>query len=144
MPIIIKQADNTLELQQYYELRWRILRQLWGQPEGSEKDELEDVSIHIIAKDNGNVVGIGRLQFNSGTEAQIRYMAVEKAYERQGIGKKIVEALEQQAELNHRNFILLDAREPAVGFYENLGYIKKQKTYLLFDNIQHYSMTKNL
>ena len=143
MPII-KQAETDSELKQYYHLRWRILRKPWGQPEGSEKDGLENMSIHIIAKDNENVIGIGRLQFNSNTEAQIRYMAVEKEYEKQGIGKQIVEALEQQAELNHRNFILPDAREPAVGFYENLGYIKKEKTYLLFDSIQHYAMTKSL
>jgi ribosomal protein S18 acetylase RimI-like enzyme len=130
------------ELDQYYNLRWRILRKPWDQPEGSEKDEIEDHCIHIIAIDNDNVVGIGRLQFNSDSEAQIRYMAVEPDYEKQGIGKSIVDALEGHAIKNNRTTIILDAREPAVGFYENLGYIKKEKTYLLFDSIQHYLMRK--
>ena len=144
MPIIIKLAEDQQEFEQYYNLRWRILRKPWGQPEGSEKDKLEEDSIHIIAKDNDCVIGIARLQFNSDNEAQIRYMAVEPQYEQKGIGKQIVAALEQQATLNHRNSIMLDAREPAVGFYKKLGYTVSEKSYLLFDCIQHYTMTKKL
>jgi len=30
------------EFKQYYHLRWRILRQPWGQPEGSEHDAIDD------------------------------------------------------------------------------------------------------
>ena len=144
MPITIKQPSTQQEFEQYYHLRWRILRKPWGQPEGSEKDELENACIHFIAKDNNHVIGIGRLQFNSGDEAQIRYMAIDADYEGHGIGRDIVEALEEQAILHHRQHIMLDAREPAVGFYEKLGYEKKEKTYLLFGSIQHYAMTKNI
>ena len=138
--ILIPQTQN--ELEQYYDLRWRILRKPWNQPEGSEKDKIEDECIHIIAKDNDNVIGVGRLQFNSKDEAQIRYMAVEPDYEKQGVGKKIVGALEGYVKENKRTMITLDAREPAVGFYEKLGYTKKEKTYLLFNKIQHYKMRK--
>ena len=138
--ILIPQTQN--ELEQYYDLRWRILRKPWNQPEGSEHDKIEDECIHIIAKDNDNVIGVGRLQFNSKDEAQIRYMAVEPDYEKQGVGKKIVGALEGYVKENKRTMITLDAREPAVGFYEKLGYTKKEKTYLLFNKIQHYKMRK--
>jgi len=142
--IKIKLTDSDDEFKQYYKLRWRILRKPWNQAEGSEKDELEDTCIHIIAKDDETVIGIGRLQFNSKNEAQIRYMAVEPEYEGQGIGKKIAAALEEQARDNNRTTIILDARKLAVEFYEKLGYIKKEKTYLLFNCIQHYRMTKEL
>ena len=40
--------------------------------------------------------------------------------------------------------MVLDAREPATGFYEKLGYRITEKTYLLFNEIQHYRMIKNL
>jgi len=139
---VIKLIDSDDEFKQYYNLRWRILRKPWDQPEGSEKDKLEDACIHIIAKDDEIVIGIGRLQFNSKDEAQIRYMAIEPEHERQGIGKQIVAALEKQARDKNRTTIILDAREPAVGFYENLGYLKREKTYLLFNSIQHYRMGK--
>lgn len=144
MTIIIKQAETDNEYKQYYNLRWRILRKPWGQPEGSEIDELEDDCVHVIAKDDNTVVGIGRLQINSTTEAQIRYMAVEEKYEAQGVGKKIVEALEQRARQQQRYSMMLDAREPAVGFYEKLGYAVTKQSYLLFGSIQHYTMTKQL
>ena len=138
--ILIPQTQS--ELEQYYDLRWRILRRPWNQPKGSEKDEIESECIHVIAKYNDDIIGVGRLQFNSKDEAQIRYMAVEPDYEKQDIGKKIVDTLERYAIKNNRASIMLDAREPAVGFYEKLGYIKKEKTYLLFDSIQHYRMGK--
>ncbi len=142
--MIIKQAHSKDEFAQYYNLRWRILRKPWNQPEGSEKDELDDACRHIIAKEDETVIGIGRLQFNSKNEAQIRYMAIEPEYERQGIGKQIVAALEKQARDKNRTTIILDAREPAVGFYEELGYLKKEKTHLLFNKIQHYRMIKTI
>ncbi len=142
--IKIKLTDADDEFKQYYNLRWRILRKPWNQAEGSEKDELEGECIHIIAKDDDTVIGIGRLQFNSKDEAQIRYMAIETEYEKQGIGKQIVAALEKQARDKNRTMIILDAREPAAGFYENLGYVKKESTYLLFNSIQHFMMKKRI
>ena len=144
MPFIIKQPESPDEFKQYYELRYRILRAPWGEPEGSELDDIEDRCFHIMAVDNGNIIGIGRLQYNSADEAQIRYMAVEKQYEGNGIGRMIVNALEQQAKNKNINTVMLDAREPAVGFYEKLGYRIAEKSYVLFDEIQHYRMTKRI
>ena len=144
MAIEITSPSCSEEFKAYYNLRWRILRKPWGQPEGSEKDTLENECIHVIAKDGNNIIGIGRLQFNSEHEAQIRYMAIEPAYEKQGIGKAIVANLEEQAAKKYCETIMLDAREPATGFYEKLGYVKKEKTYLLFNCIQHFRMLKTL
>ena len=143
MPIQIRQAETDAEFAQYYDLRWRILRAPWQQPADSEKDDIEASCHHVIAvSDDGDIVGVGRLQFNSDDEAQIRYMAVEPAYEGRGIGRQIVTALESFTFQNERRKIVLDAREPAVGFYQRLGYEVTEKSYLLFDCIQHYRMEK--
>lgn len=144
MSFTIKQPESDEEYAQYFDLRWRILRAPWGEPEGSEKDEIEEQCFHIMATNNGQVLGIGRMQFNSSDEAQIRYMAVDKAYEGKGIGHMIVDALEQEAINNNINTVMLDAREPAVGFYQKLGYSIEKKSYVLFNEIQHYRMTKRL
>ena len=45
--INIKEPVTEEEFEQYYILRWRILRQPWNQPRGSEKDDKENKSIHI-------------------------------------------------------------------------------------------------
>jgi predicted GNAT family N-acyltransferase len=144
MDVAIKQPESPEEFKQYYALRYRILRAPWGEPEGSEVDDIEDQCFHIMAVDNQKLVAVGRLQVNTADEAQIRYMAVENNYEGNGIGRMIVEALEQEALSREVNAIMLDAREPAVGFYQKLGYKIEKKSYVLFNEIQHYRMTKQI
>ncbi|MES0327210.1 MAG: GNAT family N-acetyltransferase [Gammaproteobacteria bacterium] len=142
MPII-KQPETEKEFEAYYHLRWRILRQPWHQSKGSEKDELENESFHIMVCDENNeIIGVGRLHFNSKSEAQIRYMAVDPEHTNQGIGKSILNALEEKSRQEHCTTIILDARELAVNFYEKQGYNIVNESHLLFDSIQHYKMKK--
>ena len=149
----IKQAETKEEFKDYYHLRWKLLRAPWNQPEGSETDDIEDQCFHVIAVAPSNhsnndyknkVIGVARLQFNSSTEAQIRYMAVEQSHERQGIGRKLVNTIENHARNSSCKTIILDAREPAVEFYKKLGFEIIEKSYLLFDEIQHFRMAKNI
>ncbi len=142
MRIVIKPVET--EWPQYFELRWRVLRAPWGEAQGTERDAIEDECFHLVACDQQRVVGVGRLQYNSPTQAQIRYLAVAPEYEGRGIGRRIVEALEHQARLVASTEIVLDAREPAVGFYRRLGYTVTEKSYLLFGSIQHWRMRKAL
>ncbi len=78
MEIEIRAPKTKKEQEEYYNLRWEILRKPWNQPKGSEKDEYENDAIHIAAFVNGKIIGVGRIHFNSKEEAQIRYMAVCK------------------------------------------------------------------
>ena len=145
MTIKIQQPITKEDFEQYFHLRWKLLRAPWNEPEGSEQDELEDQCFHLMAEDgNQTCIAVGRLQLNTETEAQIRYMAVEKTHEGKGIGQNIVIELEKIAIEKMISIMVLDAREPAVGFYEKLGYINKEKSYLLFNSIQHYRMEKRL
>ena len=122
MAFTIKQPETPEEFKSYFNLRYRILRAPWGEPEGSEVDDIEDQCFHIMAMDNKKTIAVGRLQYNSADHAQIRYMAVEKEYEGNGIGRMIVNTLEQQARNKNIDTIMLDAREPAVGCYQKFGY----------------------
>ena len=141
----IKQPKTEDDFKSYYQLRWKLLRAPWSQPEGSEVDDIEDQCFHLMAVDDNNeVIAVARLHFNSTTEAQIRYMAVAEAYERQGIGRELINTMETYAGESARRKIVLDAREPAVGFYQKLDYTVVEKSYLLFDEIQHYRMMKTI
>ncbi len=145
MCFIIKQPQTKEELKHYYHLRWKLLRAPWNQAEGSEVDDIEDQCFHLIAVDENNeVIAVARLQFNSKAEAQIRYMAVARAYEKHGIGRALIKTMEQHASHSNCQKIVLDARQPAVGFYQKLGYELVKKSYLLFSEIQHFRMIKNL
>ncbi len=145
MNIIIKQPETEKEFEDYFNLRWCVLREPWHQPKGSEKDELENESFHIMACDENNyVIGVGRLHFNNETEAQIRYMAVVPEYTNQGVGASILKVLEEKARQEQCKTIVLDARENAVSFYQKKGYELLEKSHLLFDSIQHFRMEKQL
>ena len=145
MCFTIKQPQTKAEFKHYYHLRWLLLRAPWNQAEGSEVDAIEDQCFHVMAVDEiNNVIAVARLQFNSNTEAQIRYMAVAREYERQGIGRELIKAMEQHAKKSSHKNIVLDAREPAVNFYKKLGYSVIEKSYLLFGEIQHFRMIKEL
>ena len=132
------------EFQQYYNLRWRILRKPWNQPEGNERDDNNDSYYHVMAVENNIIFGIARLEFPTKNSAQLRYMAVDESYQGQGIGRSIVKHFEQYAKDHNVDKLFMNARENAVGFYEKLDYKVIEKSYVLFDSIQHYKMMKTL
>lgn len=141
---VARSPETPTEWQQYYELRWQVLRRPWNQPEGSEKDDREDESWHRAVFCGGQIAGVARIQMNSLSEAQIRYMAVAPEFRGRGIGRLLVESLEEVAREQGAEKIMLDARSEAVGFYLVLGYQVVGDSYLLFDAIQHYLMEKVL
>lgn len=136
---------NPQEFEQYYQLRWQILRAPWQQAKGSEQDDLESQSIHrLIINDEKQVIAIGRLHFTGNDTAQIRYMAVAELCHGQGFGQAIIKALEQVACQFGVTTIHLNAREQALGFYQRLGYQGGQVSHVLYDEIKHISMKKQL
>ena len=146
-PLAIRLVEplTTAEFGRYYDLRWRLLRAPWGQPRGSERDPLDDGSTHLMAVDKtGTAAGVGRLHFNSISEAQIRYMGVVPRYRRRGIGSLILEVLEERALSLGAGTVVLDARETALGFYRRHGYSVTGPGHMLFDRIAHVQMAKEI
>ena len=136
---------SKAEYAAYFELRWRLLRAPWNQPRGSEQDDRETDSIHIMAiTKQAAVAGVGRLHFNSISEAQIRYMAVSTSHQRQGIGTLILTALEDRARQLGASIIVLNARETALGFYTRHGYTPTGPGEMLYNRSAHVRMQRPL
>ena len=93
---------------------------------------------------NNNVLGVCRLQFNSPTEAQLRFMGVKENTQGLGIGKKLIAFAEQKAKQQGAKKLILQAREIALEFYKKCGYTLVKKSFLMWDEIQHYLMEKEL
>ena len=126
-------------------MRYETLRKPWNQPPGSEKDEQENTSVHAMACDeNGRVLGVCRLQLNSASEAQLRYMGVRTEAQGLGIGRKLIGYMENKARSKGATRMILQARENALDFYEKCGYTIVEKSYLMWGQIQHYLMAKEL
>lgn len=133
------------EFEQYYHLRWQVLRQPWQQPVGSERDTIEQTCIHrMIIDENNTVLAVGRLEKVNQFTGKIRYMAVSPEAKGQGLGLQMINELEEQAQLLGINNITLDARESALGFYQKLGYSLHEFSHVLFDEINHFTMSKGI
>lgn len=136
--------STTAEWQGYYQLRYQVLRQPWGQPPGSERDELEADSAHRMVVDtNGAVLAVGRIHQLADGWCQVRYMAVAETARGKGLGAIVLRALEQQGVAWGCRQLTLNARENAFGFYQNLGYLAGRVLEPLF-GIAHQQMTKRL
>lgn len=139
----LKSPQTAAEWQAYYQLRWQVLRAPWQQPFGSEQDELEAQSMHLMLVADGEIAAIGRLHSLDSCTAQVRYMAVADAWHGQGAGAIILQGLEQQATALGIKAIVLNARESAIGFYEKQGYRRLAAAPSQF-GINHQRMQKTL
>ncbi len=142
--MIVRPPQTPEEFERYYDLRWRMLRAPWDQPRGSEKDKTEDIAYPImVCEVDGIPIGVGRVHLNSEDEAQIRSMAVEPEWQKKGIGTIIMNELEKIARNKGAKYIVLNARDTAIPFYEKHGYRLVEKTITLFGTIPHHIMRKD-
>jgi len=141
----VKIASTNQQLNSILKLRYEVLRKPWSQTIDSATDQLEEKSINAFIQNNKGVfIACGRLQENENKIGQIRFMAVDQYYQGKGLGKLIITSLEEKAKELKLNKIQLQARENAVSFYKNNGYVMIEKTFLLWDQIQHFLMEKNV
>lgn len=133
------------DFSRYFELRWRILRAPWHQPRGSERDEFEDDSYHVMICDaQDKVCAVGRIHREDTRQAQIRYMAVETDLRGRGLGAQVLQALEDKAREWGCQRVTLHARRAFKGFYLAQGYRVMMPSHTLFNRVQHVLMEKPL
>src|SRR5215211_1869714 len=141
----LRPPGNGVEWNRYYELRWRLLRAPWRQPRGSEKDDRELDGLHVaLWTETGIPVAAGRVNVNTASQAQIRYMAVDPAWSRRGLGRRILQELESRAWKLGATTVVLNARAEVQRFYERSGYRVTGAAGLLFGSIPHVRMEKQL
>lgn len=140
----VPRAPQTeAEFASYYDLRWRVLRALWKMPRGSERDEFENVAHHRAVFTNDAAIAAGRLHPVDAAVGQIRAMAVDPAYQKQGLGSRILNNLEAIAREQGLEKIVLHAREEAVPFYQKYGYEVVAPGPFSW-GIKHFEMSKRL
>jgi thioesterase domain-containing protein len=107
----------------YFTFRWKMLREPWNYPLGSEKDEYEQVSQHrMITNPDGDVIAVGRVHMNSAEEAQVRHVAVEKSYQGKGLAKMLVASLEAVARAEGAVRIVTNSTQASLALFTSLGF----------------------
>jgi predicted GNAT family N-acyltransferase len=145
--MLIHQPSTAADFAAYYALRYRVLRQPWQQPPGSERaddDEAPTTQHAMAVADDGTVIGVARLHPSGPDQAQVRAVAVHPNWHGRGVGQQLMTYLEQYAAAQGFTECILHARESAVAFYLRLGYEIVAPSHTLFGVIPHFLMRKPL
>lgn len=125
-------------------LRWEVLRRPLGKPEGAELNPHEAELRHCVAVAAGEVVGTVSWHPEPGTASgKLVQMAVDPAWERRGVGARLVRALEARAASEGAVEVHMHARDLAVGFYATLGYRVDGEPFVQI-GIPHVAMRRRL
>ena len=144
MGVIIRQPNSEQEWEDYYNLRFRVLRAPLNQPIGSERNDGDKTGIHFALYEKGKLRAIARLDETEKLISQVRFVAVENTSQGKGFGRLIMEATEKKSKEMGNIKMILHARDYAVDFYLKLNYSLIEPSYKLFDVLQHFLMEKNL
>lgn len=145
MEIEIRTPQTIDEWQAYYDLRYEVLRKPWNQPKGSERDDRENLGLHYALFKEGVIIGVLRADINnSENSAQFRFMAIHPSFQGLKLGEQLITCAENDMIQQDIHEIFLHAREKAVNFYTRLGYTITEKSHLLYNDIQHFKMIKQL
>ena len=137
--------NSDEDFKKYYEFRHLILRKPLNMPPGSEKDTIEEQSVHrMIVDRNNNVLAVSRVHFNDATEAQTKYIAIADCYRGKGLGTNIMQELEKVARERGAKEMMVDCRETVVDFYLKIGYRIARDSNTVIGGIKHKEMRKTL
>ena len=123
-------------------LRSEVLIKPFGITPGAELFPTEDQSYHLIAVDEGRVVG-GAIFIPEAKIGRICQMAVDPAYQKKGVGAALIANLEERLREEGFEEAYLHARHYAVGFYERMGYTVEGEP---FEEVgmKHFALRKAL
>lgn len=140
-----KQITNEEELQQAFKIREEVFVKEQGVPledEFDEYDQLNGNCEHILVYHEGEAVGTGRVRVVEGV-GKLERICILKSYRKLGIGKVIVQGLENIAKEKGLEKVKLHGQTHAEGFYQKLGYETASDEFME-DGIPHYLMVKEL
>jgi N-acetylglutamate synthase-like GNAT family acetyltransferase len=119
----IKTPKTREEFKAYYAVRYKVLREPWGHPKGTEKDDYEPISEHFMAvNEKGEVVGVAKLYEKSEGVGHISHLAVAQEHQHKGVGHLLLKTVEERA--HERGFRTLGtmARVTATAYFEKYGF----------------------
>lgn len=113
--------------------------------QGSENVEIseEDECDFAVLYDGDECVATGRIYQPKNGTARLQRIAVKKNRRAQGIGRLLLEEMEEKCARDGYEIIEICASQNALEFYKRLGYIEKGDWFLR-DNLPHILIAKNL
>jgi predicted GNAT family N-acyltransferase len=138
----IRRVYDNEELRTAIALRHAVFCIEQGVPEHEEVDGRDPDGIHLVAIENGELVGTCRLLM-VGATGQFSRLAVRKSSRRRGIATALLAAADAETLAAGGRRIVLHAQTYARQLYENAGYRPRGRTFTEA-GIEHIAMEKNL
>jgi predicted GNAT family N-acyltransferase len=88
----------------------------------ANSQEEQDLHLVITTAQGNRVLAYGRLSQKSFNEFQIYQMVVEPTYQKQGLGKRMLQALIESASDRGGKLLTLNARVAKIKFYQKFGF----------------------
>jgi predicted GNAT family N-acyltransferase len=124
------------------ELRRTVFVDEQGVTLEADRDGRDDEAVHLVAVNDGRVVGTLRL-LAAGEVSRLGRMVVSPELRGSGIGGRLLDLADEVArEMGHRR-IALHAQVPARRVYERAGY-RRQGDVFVEQGIEHVAMEKPL
>jgi len=115
----VETADYAQALRELHAVRERVFVHEHGLPLEQERDALDPLSVHVLARDaDGMPIGTGRLT----PKRTLGRMAVLPAWRGRGVGAALVDALLQLGRLRGLREVSLEAHADAIAFYLRHGF----------------------
>ncbi|MBU6338117.1 MAG: GNAT family N-acetyltransferase [Acidobacteria bacterium] len=142
MSLEVRPAAGPQELDAAIRLRREVFVGEQGVSEADEFDGREEECVHVLAVDDGRVVGCCRL-LPDGERVKLGRMVVASGRRREGIAAAMLAEADRQAAALGAALITLSAQTYVVSLYEQAGYEVTSGT---FDEvgIEHVRMEKRL
>ncbi|MFC4323784.1 GNAT family N-acetyltransferase [Litchfieldia salsa] len=140
-----KIIDNNSDLDLAFSIRKEVFVEEQGVPlelEFDEFDQLNSHSTHILVYFQDLAVGTGRIRYVEG-QGKLERICILPHYRQYGLGKLIIQTLEDISIKDDAYKVKLHGQEQAAGFYERLGYHKASDIFIE-DGIPHILMKKEL
>jgi predicted GNAT family N-acyltransferase len=138
----VRPTRDADEVEHALQLRERVFCGEQGVDLEIERDEHDRDALHLVAVDDGRVVGTCRVLVD-GQLAQIGRMVVEAELRGAGVGAALLRAGEQAARAAGAGTVRLHAQVTARGFYARGGYTARGEPFVE-DGIDHVTMERSL
>lgn len=142
MKISIKKIETPHEQNEAFCIRKKVFVEEQGVPLKDEFDCYEAEAEHVIIYCNHTPAGTGRWRLCEGV-AKIERICILPNYRHYGLGRTIINALENLAREKNIAKAKLHAQTHAEGFYQKLGY-ETQSNVFMEDTLPHILMVKTL
>jgi len=140
--IEVRDARDDAEREALLALRHEVFVEEQGVPRELEIDEDDRTAVHIVAFEDGALVGTCRV-LRAGSQAKFGRLVVARHARGRGIGAALLAEAERRAHTMGCERMVLAAQTSAMGLYERAGYAARGEVYL-DAGIEHMTMEKPL